>query len=166
VRQEKQEDGKQRRKGEGAEMLKRIPEKKRELIRALVQSGMPYRNVSEEMNVSVGVVNKIMREGEDILPLAAEVRKRLAARYVLLADTALDTITESLLRWQSGKDRAVVAAILTDKALALEEQGLREQDVNSGQPHSNNKINKLGELAQQDVNTKEKRGQDPSPEEQ
>jgi DNA-directed RNA polymerase specialized sigma24 family protein len=76
VRQEKQEDGKQRRKGEGAEMLKRIPEKKRELIRALVQSGMPYRNVSEEMNVSVGVVNKIMREGEDILPLAAEVRKR------------------------------------------------------------------------------------------
>jgi hypothetical protein len=147
-------------------MSKRIPEKKRELIRAMVQSGMHYRNVSEEMDVSVGVVHKIMREGEDIVPLAAEVRKRLAARYVLLADTALDTITESLLRWQSGKERAVIAGILTDKALALEERGRREQDVNSGQPHSNNKISTLGEIVQQDVNTKEKKSQDPLPEEQ
>jgi hypothetical protein len=45
-----------------------------------------------------------------------------------------------------------------EESLPLEARGAREQDVNSGAPHSNNKIRRLPKLSPQDVNTKEKRG--------
>jgi hypothetical protein len=111
-------------------MFERIPQEKRELIRAMVQAGKTYREIAEEMDVSVGVINKIMCESEDLLPLATEIRKRLAAKYVLMADIALDTISDAVLGWARPRERAVIAAIFTDKVLALEERGAREQDVN------------------------------------
>jgi hypothetical protein len=102
-------------------MSAKIPEQTRELARALLKAGRTYRDVAEAIQVSVGTVHNIAKEPyEDIEPLAAEIRRRFSMKYLLLADHVLGKITDMSIAKASLKDRALAAAILTDKAVQLE----------------------------------------------
>jgi len=98
-----------------------ITEEKRELARALLAAGKSYREVARAMDLSVGSVHNISRESsEDIEPLVAQIRGRFAMKHWLLADHILSRITDGNLLEASLKDKALAAAILTDKAIAIE----------------------------------------------
>ena len=102
-----------------------IEEEKKELAQALLAAGKSYREVARAMDLSIGSVHNISRESsEDIEPLVAQIRGRFAMKHWLLADHILSRITEGNLLKASLKDKALAAAILTDKALAIE-KGIR-----------------------------------------
>jgi hypothetical protein len=102
-----------------------IKEEQKELAQALLAAGKSYREVARAMDLSIGSVHNISRESsEDIEPLVAQIRGRLAMKHWLLADHILSRITEGNLIRASLKDKALAAAILTDKAMAIE-KGIR-----------------------------------------
>ena len=101
-----------------------LPEEKKDLAVSLLRAGKSYREVAEALDISVGSVHNIcMEPREGLDPLVAEIKSRLSARYYLLADHVLGWIIDDNLRGASLKEKAIAAAILTDKARMLDTRG-------------------------------------------
>ncbi len=99
----------------------RIEAEKRELARALLVAGRPYREVAEALDISVGSVHNIMKESrEGLTGLLKETRARLATKYLLLSDHILGRISDADILKASLKEKALASAILADKAVKLE----------------------------------------------
>ena len=104
-------------------MAKKLPEEKKELARALLETGMSYREVSSALAISVASVHNISREPlEDLAPLVAEIRKRMASKCWLLADHILSKLGNLSIASATLKEKTIAAAILTDKAVLLEKE--------------------------------------------
>jgi hypothetical protein len=102
-------------------MLKRIPEEKKELARALLKAGKSYREVAAALDICIASVHRVMKEPiEEVEPLVSEIRKKLSARSYLLADHILSMTDDWDVTNASLKDKALAAAILMDKAMLLE----------------------------------------------
>jgi len=98
-----------------------IKQDEKELARALLAMGRSYREVAEAMELSVGSVHNIAREPmERIEPVLQEIRRRFAMKHWMLADHILGNIDARDLMYAGLKEKALAAAILTDKAMVLE----------------------------------------------
>jgi transposase-like protein len=108
-------------------MYRRIPEEKRKTAKAMLKAGKMVFEVAKALDLSRATVYRISHEDsdEDVEALAGEIRKEMAGRYLLLADTILRGIDDRELNRASLKDKAIAAAIFTDKAALLEK--LREK---------------------------------------
>jgi transposase-like protein len=108
-------------------MYRRIPEEKRKTAKAMLKAGKLVYEVAEALDLSRATVYRMKHEDsdEDVEALAGEIRKEMAGRYLLLADTILRGIDDRELNRASLKDKAIAAAIFTDKAALLEK--LREE---------------------------------------
>ncbi len=120
---------------------RKIEESKRQMALALLKSGSSYREVAVALDMSVGSVHNIAKEPErEIGPLVEEIKNRLAMKYLLLADHILNRITDWNIKEASLKEKALTAAILTDKALLAGRAGQRgnvEQALNTpGKPEA------------------------------
>lgn len=99
----------------------RIEEQRRELARALLKAGRSYREVAAALQMGVASVHRVAQEDpQDIEPLVREIKKRFSMKYYLLANHVLDSIDGSDIRNASLKEKALAAAILTDKAVGLD----------------------------------------------
>lgn len=104
---------------------RKIEEERRELACALLRAGKSYREVAEALEMGISSVHRISKEPrEELAPLIEELKSRFAARYYLIADYILGRISDGSIRDASLKERAIAAAILTDKAIQLERHGL------------------------------------------
>jgi len=104
----------------------KIPDEKKELAVALLHSGKSYREVAEALEISIGSVHNIAREPmARIGPLVAELKERFAAKHYLLADHILGKIGDSDIERASLREKIQAAAILQDKARALEKETFR-----------------------------------------
>jgi len=106
-------------------MYRAIPEKTKRTIRELVKQGMSYRDICSSLRVSMGSVYNAVHEekyrpDEDIQKVAAAIKHEMAAKYLLLADAMLESVSEREVGNASLKDLALAAAILTDKAAMLD----------------------------------------------
>ncbi len=103
-----------------------LKEETREVARALLAVGKSYRQVAEALEISVGTVHNIAREPRgDIEPLVRELKGRMAMKYWLIASHIMATINDRNLRNATLKEKAIAAAIFTDKAVALERLGAK-----------------------------------------
>jgi transposase-like protein len=125
-------------------MYKKIPEEKRKTAKAMLKAGKAVHEVARAMDLSRATVYRLMHEDsdEDVEALAGEIRRGMASRYLLLADTILRGIDDRELNAATLRDKAMAAAIFTDKAVQLE-TGLRQAE-NLKPP--GNKTNIRGDL--------------------
>lgn len=105
-------------------MYRRISEEKRKTAKAMLKSGKMVFEVARALDLSRATVYRMKHEDadedEDVEALAGEIRKEIAGRYLLLADTILRGIDDTALDRASLRDKAIAAAIFTDKAAQLE----------------------------------------------
>lgn len=103
-------------------MYRRISDEKRKTAKAMLKAGKLVYEVAKALELSRATVYRIKHEetDEDVEALAGEIRKEMAGRYLLLADTILRGINDIELDRASLKDKAIAAAIFTDKAVELE----------------------------------------------
>jgi transposase-like protein len=103
-------------------MYRRISEEKRKTAKAMLKAGKMVFEVAKALDLSRATVYRIRHEDsdEDVEALVVEIRKEMAGRYLLLADTILRGIDDTELDRASLKDKAIAAAIFTDKAAQLE----------------------------------------------
>jgi hypothetical protein len=117
---------------------KKIEEERRELASALLRAGKSYREVAEALQMGISSVHRISKEPREALaPLVDELKSRFSARYYLLADYILGRISDSSIIDASLKERAIAAAILTDKAMQLERHGLGRRKAAPENPDEN-----------------------------
>ncbi len=102
-------------------MYRRISKEKRETAKAMLKAGKQVFEVAKALELSRATVYRMQHEGadEDVEALAREIRKNMADRYLLLADTILSGIDDRELNSASLKEKAIAAAIFTDKAAQL-----------------------------------------------
>jgi transposase-like protein len=110
----------------GGVMYKKIPEETRKTAKAMLKAGKWVYEVAKALDLSRATVYRIKHENtdEDVEALANEIRKEMASRYLVLADTILRGINESEFNNASLKEKAIAAAIFTDKAYQLESKNL------------------------------------------
>jgi hypothetical protein len=103
-------------------MYKRIPEEKRKTAKAMLRAGKRVFEVAQALELSRATVYRLRHEDadEDVEALAEEIRKSMAGNYLLLADTILKGINDRELDRASLRDKAIAAAIFTDKAAQLD----------------------------------------------
>lgn len=113
---------------------RRIRVGKRMLARAMRDSGHSYRQIAQALDISVGAVHYIVREGgPEVDRLAVEIRKRAAHRHHMLAEHILSSIDDRDIYKAPLKQKIIAAAILTDKGLMLERQsGGGQSNVDQG----------------------------------
>jgi hypothetical protein len=100
---------------------KRLETEEKELARGLLAMGKSYREVAEALELSVGSVHNIAKEPlERVEPMVSEIKRRFAMKHWLLADHILNKIHIHDVARASLKEKALAAAIITDKALMLE----------------------------------------------
>lgn len=100
---------------------KKLRTDEKELARGLLAMGKSYREVAEAMDLSVGSVHNIAKEPpERAEPMVTEIKRRFAMKHWLLADHILNRIHIHDVGRASLKEKAIAAAIITDKALMLE----------------------------------------------
>jgi hypothetical protein len=98
-----------------------IKHKTRTLAGVLLRSGSTYREVSDALEISVGSVHNISREGMDYLePLVTEMKRRSAFKCYLLADHTLSRMSDVDFERAGLKEKSVAAGILFDKATMLD----------------------------------------------
>ena len=115
-------------------MYRKIPEETRQTAKAMLKAGKWVYEVAKALDLSRATVYRIKYEqtDEDIEALAGEIRKEMASRYLVLADTILRGIDDTELNNASLKEKAVAAAIFTDKATQLEKLGFGQGTHLSG----------------------------------
>jgi hypothetical protein len=100
---------------------KRLETEEKELARGLLAMGKSYREVAEALELSVGSVHNIAKEPlERVEPMVSEIKRRFAMKHWLLADHILNKIHIHDVARASLREKALAAAIITDKALMLE----------------------------------------------
>jgi hypothetical protein len=107
-------------------MYRKISDETRQTARAMLKAGKQMLEVSRALDLSRATVYRIKYEqvDEDVEGLAKEIRKEMANRYFVLADTILRGINDRELNIATLKEKAIEAAIFTDKATQLEKMGL------------------------------------------
>jgi len=116
-------------------MNNRIPEEKKELARAMVRAGRKYSDVAEALGIAQGTVFNIMKQtGMDVRELADEIRAEMSAKSLVLADYLLNWIGDGIIMKSSLKERAIAAAILMDKAMAMEPRPAKKPALLPGLP--------------------------------
>ena len=111
-------------------MYRKIPEETRQTAKAMLKAGKWIYEVAKALDLSRATVYRIENEqtDEDVEALAKEIKKEMANRYFVLADTILRGINDSELDKASLKEKAIAAAIFTDKATQLEKLGMGNGD--------------------------------------
>ena len=129
-------------------MYRKIPEETRQTAKAMLKAGKWIYEVAKALDLSRATVYRIKYEqvDEDVEALAKEIKKEMASRYFVLADTILRGINDSELGNASLKEKAVAAAIFTDKATQLEKMKLE-----TGLRHSGNDASQQKERENQAV---------------
>ncbi len=99
----------------------KIAGQRRAMAKALLATGRSYREVAEALDISVGSVHNIMKESsEDIMRILKETQARHAMKCLLLSDHILGRISDSDINHASLREKVIVSAILSDKALKFE----------------------------------------------
>jgi hypothetical protein len=102
-------------------VMRPVPEEKKELARAMLKAKKTYREVAAALELSIGSVHNIMAEGHtDTGPLVEEIKKHFSSKYYMLVDHILDSINMYDIGGATLKEKAIAAAILTDKAMLVE----------------------------------------------
>jgi len=137
------------RKEEAPEWVKKrrkIGVAKRLVARAMKKAGHSFRQISEALDISVGALNYIVREGgPECDTLAHEIEVRNASRHRILAEHILSSIDDEDIRRAPLKQKVIAAAILTDKAEMIEKRqserkGLAAWMSVGGEPRSEQDI--------------------------
>lgn len=102
-------------------MSRKVPDGKKDLTKALLETGKNFREIAEALDISIASVHRIAKEPrEDIAALVLEIKGRLSAKCYLLADHILNRMSEMNIMQATLKEKAIAAAILTDKATLME----------------------------------------------
>jgi hypothetical protein len=113
-------------------MYKEIITEKRSAAQAMLMAGEPVWRVAKATGLSRATVYRIKHEhaDEDVQALASTMRREMADRYAMLAGTILMGIEDFEIDQSFLKEKAIAAAIFTDKAILLDRVGreLVEQD--------------------------------------
>ena len=108
--------------------MKKTEAVKRDMARAMVESGLTYREVADKLNIGLGTVHNIVVDREaDPTPLAQAVRRKFGARCMLMADEMLDQIKGYKIATAPLQQVIISIAILLDKAAALEKETVPEK---------------------------------------
>ena len=101
--------------------MKKTDAVKRDMARAMVDTGFTYREVAEKLGIGIGTVHSIVVDKtEDLTPLARSIRRKFATRCLMMADQVLDGITKYNIGSAPLQQQIISIAILLDKAEKLE----------------------------------------------
>ncbi|MBI4824705.1 MAG: hypothetical protein HY805_10850 [Nitrospirae bacterium] len=103
--------------------MKKISKDKRDIAKALLDSGKTYREIADALDISTGTLHNISKESpEKTKGFIKELRQRLSAKHYMLADYILGSINIINLNYASLKDKVIASAILLDKARLFEQE--------------------------------------------
>jgi hypothetical protein len=99
---------------------KGIGEERSALIQALHSMGVPKSVIADKLDLSRTTVHFIAEAGINNPELVEQVKKRMSAKWWLLASNAVSAITAEKLMDSSAAQLAMVAGIATDKARLID----------------------------------------------
>ena len=97
-----------------------IPLGKQLAVKALIESGIPYREIAEEIEISPTTVTKIARRFPSNNQVVETLKKTLPATFYTMSTLAMANISPKKLSDSSALQLATVAGICVDKARDME----------------------------------------------
>lgn len=89
-------------------------------IKALLESGIPIRDIAEECGVSPNTVTRVKRKFPSNNGVVETLKKCLPATFYTMSTLALANISPKKLQDSSALQLATVSGICVDKALSME----------------------------------------------